>query len=241
MGRSGRGGWRALVAVLAAAGLAGCSAASGAATGSPPAGSSPAAGEPTAEPQASVDAGPGSPVAVFLGDSYTVGLGGQGYVTLAAEELGWSARGAGQSGTGYVARGVAYWMEPFGGRVDEVAAARPDVVVVQGSTNDVGQAPDEVRAAAADLFAELAQALPDSRLVVVGPVAAPVVDPAGVRAIRDAVRDSAVAAGLPFVDPVAEEWLQPSDGLFADGLHPDDDGYAQMAAELAAALAELGF
>jgi lysophospholipase L1-like esterase len=180
------------------------------------------------------------PRAVFLGDSYTVGFGGGlGYVQPAADQLGWMALPSGQSGTGYVAEGIEDWMGPYGERVDEVADARPDVVVVQGSTNDVGRSIEEIRAAAANLYRELGDRLPEADTIVVGPLAAPAVDAAAVRAVRDALREAASTAGVRFVDPIAEGWLEPSAGLYGDGLHPNDAGYGEMADRLAGSVADL--
>ncbi|CCH90113.1 conserved protein of unknown function; putative Esterase domain [Modestobacter italicus] len=178
---------------------------------------------------------------VFLGDSYTVGVGGTGYVARTAAELGWVAYAQGESGTGYRNPSTTPGQTVFGDRIAGVVAADPDVVVVQGSTNDVGERPRLVQAAATDLYAALHTALPAARLVVLGPLSPPDVDAGAVLALRDALAAAASAAGLPYIDPVAGGWLTPPDGLFADGLHPNDAGYAQLSDDLAAALHRLGY
>ena len=181
------------------------------------------------------------PTVVFLGDSYTVGVGGTGYVTRTAAELGWVAYAQGESGTGYRNPSTTPGQTVFGDRIAGVVAADPDVVVVQGSTNDVGQRPRLVQAAAADLYAALHASLPAARLIVLGPLSPPDVDAGAVLALRDALSAAASAAGLPYIDPVAGGWLSPPDGLFADGIHPNDAGYAQLSDDLAAALHRLGY
>ena len=182
--------------------------------------------------------------AVFLGDSYTVGAGDPapdgGYVATVARRLRWTARPAAQSGTGYVSDGRQPGRSPYAGRLDEVAAAEPDIVVVQGSTNDVGQPPDAVGRAAGELYEALRSRLPGARVVVLGPLSPPGVDPVGVRTVRDELAQAADAAELPFIDPIAEGWLSPPDGLFADPVHPNRAGYRQLAVDLSAALRELG-
>ncbi|SFO94351.1 Lysophospholipase L1 [Geodermatophilus dictyosporus] len=181
--------------------------------------------------------------AVFLGDSYTVGVGtsvGPTYAARTADRLGWTEVDAGQSGTGYVADGGGGDRAPFRARVPDVAQAAPDVVVVQGSTNDAGVPSVEVGAAATALYADLAAAVPGARVVVLGPLAAPGVPRAEIEAIRDALAAAAAQAGLLFVDPVAGDWLAPSQGLWADSTHPDDEGYAVVADELVAALEAAG-
>jgi lysophospholipase L1-like esterase len=192
--------------------------------------------EPTLEPSPE----PSPPVAVFLGDSYTVGEGGRGYVQDTAARMGWTALPVGESGTGYVDPSTTPGQSPFGQRVAALAGLDADVVVVQGSTNDVDESPDAVAAAARALYADLARTVPDARLVVLGPLAPPDLPADAVARLRDVLAAAAAAAGLPFVDPVAGGWLTPGDGLFADGLHPNDAGYSRMAADLAAALQAAG-
>ena len=183
--------------------------------------------------------------AVFLGDSYTVGDGDPapdgGYVDTVARRLRWTARAAAQSGTGYVSDGPQPGRSAYVDRLDEVAAAEPDVVVVQGSTNDVGRPPGAVAQAASELYEQLESRLPDARVVVLGPLSPPGVDPVGVRAVRDELAQAADAADLPFIDPIAEAWLSPPDGLFADPVHPNRAGYRQLAVDLSTALRALGF
>jgi lysophospholipase L1-like esterase len=49
-----------------------------------------------------------------------------------------------------------------------------------------------------------------------------------------AVARAAASAGVPFVDPAAENWTDPADpGVWADPIHPDDRGHAQIADRLA--------
>ncbi|MGY1813417.1 SGNH/GDSL hydrolase family protein [Blastococcus sp. SYSU D00820] len=182
-------------------------------------------------------------VAVFLGDSFTVGFGGEdgGYVSRTADRLDWTAVAEGQSGTGYVNPSAVEGQEPYGQRLASVIAEDPDVVVVQGSTNDVSATPAAVQTAARRLYADLEKALPDAQVLVLGPLSPPGVDAAAVRQIRDVLADAAEDAGLPYVDPIAGRWLTPPDGLFVDGVHPNDRGYTRMAEELARALRDAGF
>ncbi|MCZ2838578.1 SGNH/GDSL hydrolase family protein [Modestobacter sp. VKM Ac-2985] len=178
---------------------------------------------------------------VVLGDSYTVDSAeGAGYVPLVSEAMGWATVLEAEDGTGYLAGGLAADPAPYRERLDDVVAGQPDLVLVQGSTNDVGHPVAELRAAADHLYAALAARLPDARVVVLGPVAPPGVDPAGVGAVRDVLLEAAGSAGLTFIDPIAEGWLSPADGLFADPVHPNGAGYERMGTELAEALRDRG-
>lgn len=186
---------------------------------------------------------PADPRVAVLGDSYTVGVGasGPGYVDGLAAQTGWTVVGDGESGTGYVNVGEEPGASVYGDRVADVVAEAPDLVIVQGSTNDLGRTPVEVGRAASAVYAALAAGLPDAVVVVVGPLAPPAVDAVAVAALRDALVDASGRAGLLFIDPLAAGWLQPPDGFFiADGLHPSDAGHQRLADELVAALRRLG-
>nr|WP_243850777.1 SGNH/GDSL hydrolase family protein [Modestobacter marinus] len=176
-----------------------------------------------------------------MGDSYTAAShDGAGYVPPTADALGWEPVLEAVSGTGYVAVGAEPGAAPYQERVDEVVAAAPDVVVVQGSTNDAGLPTAEVHAAAETLYADLQAQLPEAQVVVVGPLIPPGSDPVAVAGVRTALAEAAGAAGLPFVDPLAEGWLHPSDGLFADPIHPNQTGYDAFSADLVSALRAQG-
>lgn len=194
-------------------------------------------------PRTDAERSGGRPTAVVLGDSFTVGFGasGVGYVGDLADQMGWTAVNAGQSGTGYVNDSGVSGQSVYGARIQAVVAEAPDLVLVQGSTNDVGAASAAaVGRAAQDVYAALHEQLPGVPVIVLGPLDAPTVDREGVFAVRDALADAAARAGLPFIDPIANDWLSSAD-LFADGLHPNDKGYAEFADDLAAELHALGF
>lgn len=177
------------------------------------------------------------PVAVFIGDSYTYGDDGDdagGYVAETAQAMGWQAVNLGQSSTGYTNPGYTAGTDVFAGRVDDVAAADPDVVVVQGSTNDGSAGQGSVEAAAADLYSALRAAVPDAQIIVVGPTAAPAATEEQVKQVRTELISATAAAGLPFIDPVAEAWL--TDDQYRDGLHPTVEAYGIYSERLAADL-----
>lgn len=73
-------------------------------------------------------------------------------------------------GTGYVAH--PQQALPFeAGQVERMVAARPSVLVVEGSQNDGPAAPAAVGAAADAMLARPKRELPATRIVVLGPVA----------------------------------------------------------------------
>lgn len=168
----------------------------------------------------------------ILGDSYAVGVGATGntgWVPKLARKLCWNDVRNAEIGTGYVNPG------PDGStmyidRAAEVAARQPALILVQGSTNDAGR--PGVTAAAAETYAALKAGSPNSQIVVVGPTAAPSINPDAVRRDRDEVRQAAQDAGLAFIDPIELGWLADDDDYGTDRLHPTDTGHEEYAVAL---------
>lgn len=179
------------------------------------------------------------PKVAFLGDSYTAAAEhGGGYIPTLATVMHWTPVLFGQGGTGYVNPGQAAEKESaFPERVADVVKSGASIVIVQGGINDNSTGP--VRDAAADVFQELKVGLPAAKIVAVGPVGAPGMSRASITAARDGIKAAADAAGVTFIDPLAEDWL--ADATFdTAGVHPNDAGYQQLAQKLVSALAAKG-
>ncbi len=115
------------------------------------------------------------PTLGVIGDSFAAGtvLGGadgQGFPRMIADRVGWRSVTTAVSGTGYVAH-PPQTLPYEAGQVERMVAARPSVLVVEGSQNDGHSDPAAVGTAAASMFARLRRELPRTRIVVVGPVA----------------------------------------------------------------------
>ncbi len=179
----------------------------------------------------------------FVGDSFAAGVGAdsptEGYAHVAAARGCWSPTVVASSGTGYARvrfPGTVPFVDPT--RLAAVAASNPDVVVVQGSGNDVGD--EGLRAAATAMYAALAVIVPRARVVVVGPTDAPDAKHENIDRIRGILRDVTRSAGVPFVDPAGARWLDWSTDYVPDGIHPDPDGHRTMGARLQAEIVALG-
>lgn len=186
--------------------------------------------------QAAPTAHPRPPLIAFLGDSWTVGVGatrGEGYAPHTAARLGWRYLGGfGVSGSGYTRPGP--YNNVFSQRVDRIAAADPDVIVVEGSLNDRDSNPATLQATAYDTLHEL-QGKTDAQIVVLGAVCNPGTPTATIGWINQAVGTAAGRLGLPFINPA--HWLDPHDRtLWWNILHPNDKGHQRVAALLAPAL-----
>lgn len=170
--------------------------------------------------------------AAILGDSFTEAA--DGYAAQLANLMGWDAEIMGQGGTGYVNPGHAEENESaFPDRVPAIVELAPQVVVVQGSTNDGDGS--GLREAADSVYSQLKAGLPESQIVAVGPVGAPAIPREKVDTARSTLAEAAAAHGIPFIDPVEEGWLA-DPALFADGVHPTPEGHKQLASLIAEAI-----
>jgi lysophospholipase L1-like esterase len=145
---------------------------------------------------------PKGPSAYWLGDSYFAGGGSRhpgfsdlvhtasarlGYQDVTVDALG---------GTGYVRDNQSAHFEDYLTRARtnlRAGRAQPDVIVVGGSINDIGEPPSRVATAARQLYAYLARAVPRAKVFVV--VFAPRFPvPANFAALDHAVLSAAAAS-----------------------------------------------
>jgi lysophospholipase L1-like esterase len=203
------------------------------------------------EPSARADADPnpvvpsvsaaGRPVVTYIGDSWTEGVGataGRGYAWQTGEQQGWECYVLGVGGSGYV---VAGYGRPYAERIDLAVATAPDVIVVQGSINEAPTPPDVLALTATQTLTRLrAEAGPETDVLVVGASYTPGLPAATVDAINGAIAAAAGTAGLRFVNPAAELWVDPADpAVWADAVHPNDAGHALIADRMELLLAEV--
>jgi lysophospholipase L1-like esterase len=197
------------------------------------------------EPQAegSESTGTGAKVA-FYGDSYTLGTGasnpGKRWSTIVSRERNWDEFNPSVNGLGFVNNRSVYGK---GDLPSLIIDARPDIVIVTMGLNDnfsYDSSADDIHARIDDDFTRLHTALPDARIVVVEPFWYTDERPESVDVIAGWVRDAAGGIDADYI-PGASRWIEGHPEWMADdGLHPNDDGYAAMAARMDDELRKLG-
>lgn len=186
----------------------------------------------TAAQRSALAARASGPTAVFLGDSYTQGVGladirdDYAYVTAAA--LHWRPILNAAGGTGYVNEGPC-GEQQFSARLPQVVAEHPAVVVIQGGLDDYLSPRQQIERAAEQLYARLRDELPSTPLVVVGPHKVPKVPE--VQPVIDALRTATARADVTFID--ASSWRL---SFEKDGIHLTAAGQRMFGLQLAAAL-----
>lgn len=182
------------------------------------------------------------PRLLVVGDELAGGEGAsspaQGFARLLADRLDAPYSVDAEPDTGYVARGDEPGTDlSFPARVKrlvERGGPAPDLVVVEGGHEDYAAAPGELRAAVGQVVRRLEKAYPDAQVVLMGSTRAfpesEVLEP-----LHRTLAEGAEEAGVPFVDPVADGWIDADNTarlISGDLFHPNDEGHALLAERL---------
>ncbi|MEU4361267.1 SGNH/GDSL hydrolase family protein [Promicromonospora sp. NPDC023987] len=179
------------------------------------------------------------PVALFVGDSYTVGQGATSpelrWSTLVSEALGWRELNVAVRGTGFV-KGNAK-RDNYPAQLRSVPPGSVDIVVIAGGQNDfrtLRSKPGAVFDAVEDTYALAVRQFPGAEIVSVGP-STPRAVGLEVRALDSAVRAAAVETEATYVSLLDPNIVQ--GGLVhEDGVHTTDAGNAAIARQVVRAL-----
>ena len=184
---------------------------------------------------------PNATLVGFYGDSYTLGTGASDqsrrWSSIICAERGWLEFNPSTNGLGFI-NNRGDLDEP-----GEVIAAHPRIVFVTMGLNDnfsYDRAADRIHAQIGTDLTRIKAELPDARIIVVEPFWYTDVRPPSVQIIIDWVHAEADTIGADWI-PGASHWIEGHpEWMAADGLHPNDQGYAAMAVQMDAALGKLG-
>ena len=185
-------------------------------------------------------------LAVYFGDSYFVSdfnytNKSNTMARLSGLRLGYEkirVRGAG--GTGFAQANYDYDIPPYIQqiRAGALEAPHPDLVVIEGGSNDVTQPKWKVKRNAGIVLQMAHSQHPGAMLVLVGPLD-PDNDYSDSEPINRALRKVAQVKGVPYIDDM--RWLEGHHDLVGpDGVHPTAEGHRLLGRKLAKALAALG-
>ena len=172
------------------------------------------------------------PVVAFLGDSYSKGIGassnGQRWTTLVSAAMGWSELNLAEGGSGCTTSYLGQKTD-YGMKLDVLAAAQPDVVVVSGGRNDYEAGTASVTGAvASSLFAAIKAAAPNTEVIVTSPIWDSTKPPADFATLIDGVKAATASAEARYLD-IGEPLADHPDMIDPDGLHPNDAGHRTIA------------
>lgn len=190
------------------------------------------------------DDAPAPPRVAFYGDSYTLGTGASDpdlrWSSIICEDRGWSEFNPSVNGLGFINNRSTVGE---GDLPSLVIADDPDILFITMGLNDnfsYDRAASKIEAQITADLTRLRDALPNTRIIVVEPFWYTDERPESVEVIIGWVRDAAAAIDADFI-PGASRWIEGHPEWMADdGLHPNDDGYAEMARRMDAELTALG-
>jgi lysophospholipase L1-like esterase len=169
-----------------------------------------------------------------------VGAAASSYQTtwtyLVCRHFGWDQRNFGVGGTGYVTAGGQAGATNYLGRVGEVAAEDPSIVIVSGGLNDYarGATDAEFVAAVNQTYAALRQALPRATIIGIRPFYTAAPEPDQLATMAGEVESAVQSVGGVYLD-TGDPLLGLTQDISSDGVHPNDAGYAVLAQAVEAA------
>ena len=180
----------------------------------------------------SVPSGP-PPVVAFVGDDWTSGVGASSpakrFTSLVSAALNLDEKNFGVAGSGYAKQGSSGGGD-YASQVAAVAAAHPAMVIVSGGRNDVTDNLAFAATRARRLFQQLRLKLPDATIVAVAPMWGDSPKTKPLKQVAHLVRLAAEHAGATYLN--VPDPIHGHPGFMADPGHPDDQGYAAIAAAL---------
>jgi lysophospholipase L1-like esterase len=175
----------------------------------------------------------GTAKVAFLGDSFVAGYGGGGgsYVDQVGSILGATITADGVVGSGLVNYGDGL---PYGPRLAALLYSNPDVLVIQGSVNDL-QTPSQAVADAATSLVDSAKLhRPKVAIALVGPIYLTSETLPALLEQRSALEEVAAEEKITYIDPAG--WITDATAptlIGFDHIHPTAAGYTVIATQMA--------
>ncbi|MFM9918725.1 SGNH/GDSL hydrolase family protein [Lacisediminihabitans sp. H27-G8] len=179
------------------------------------------------------------PVVVAIGDSITKGHGlsaAQAWPAMLAATNGWDLTNLACDGAGFVAAGDDNDCgADFSGLVSEAVALHPALILISGSSNDLGTDNEQLNTETESVVSSLRAKLPAATIVGISTVWNDTVAPNQMDDINEQVRTAILAVKGTYLDigqPLAghRSWLQ------SDDIHPTVRGQQQLAKVIAGAI-----
>jgi acyl-CoA thioesterase-1 len=180
-----------------------------------------------------------TPVVVAIGDSIMKGHGltpAEAWPALLAQSNHWALHNLACDGAGFVKTGDADDCGgDFSGLVAEAVAAKPSLILISGSSNDLGISNAQLQRQTVDVVKALRAALPTTTIVGISTVWNDTAAPDQMDDINEQVRQAVKAVGGVYLDigqPLAghRSWLQ------GDDVHPTVQGQRELAKAIAGAI-----
>lgn len=176
------------------------------------------------------------PLVVSIGDSILKGHGldaDQAWLAILAKQDGFRLTNLASDGSGFVTAGDNN--DTFADQVKAAVGLKPSVVVISGSSNDLGQSDSAIATATALTVAKLRARLPGATIIAVSAVWGDTAVPAQLASITADVAGAVSAAGGLYLN-IGQPLAAQPELLQADDVHPTAAGQIVLANAVATAL-----
>jgi len=187
---------------------------------------------------------PADPTVYFFGDSWTTGYDadeGRGFPHVVGEALDWNVvLGPDSSGAGYT-----YTFNPyhpvFPQTVREIDRIDADLIVLQGSVNDLSGSTAELPGKIRETVQQLRARSDDTPVVMVGPAPYQTEVPQELSEIDRIESEVARDLHVDYISPLRERWFSAGivQALIDERQHPTTAGHAYFGGRLAADLSRI--
>ena len=175
------------------------------------------------------------PAVVAIGDSIMEGHGlsaNQAWVASVAKQDGWKLTNLASDGSGFLKVGTKG--DTFADQARAAIALHPSVVVVSGSSNDLGESDADLSAATTATLKMIRLALPAARIIAVSAVWGATALPAQMIAINNQVKAAVADVGGEYLN-IGQPLSGHPELMQSDAVHPTAAGQLVLARAVAAA------
>jgi acyl-CoA thioesterase I len=175
------------------------------------------------------------PVVVAIGDSIMEGHGlrpGQSWAGLLAKQHGWRFTNLASDGSGFLKVGTKG--DTFADQVRAAVKLNPSVILLAGSSNDLGESNPALAKETTATIASIRAALPDVKIVAVSAIWGATSAPAQLKDIDGQVESAVTAVGGKYVD-IGQPLAGHPELMQSDTVHPTAAGQRVLADSIVAA------
>jgi acyl-CoA thioesterase I len=175
------------------------------------------------------------PVVVAIGDSIMEGHGlrpGQSWAGLLAKQHGWRFTNLASDGSGFLKVGTKG--DTFADQVRAAVKLNPSVILLAGSSNDLGESNPALAKETTATIASIRAALPDVKIIAVSAIWGATSAPAQLKDIDGQVESAVTAVGGKYVD-IGQPLAGHPELMQSDTVHPTAAGQRVLADSIVAA------
>ncbi len=177
---------------------------------------------------------------VAIGDSIMAGNGldaDQAWLAIVAESHGWKLTNLASNGSGFVTVGDDG--DTFSDQTIVALSLHPDVIILSGSSNDLGVSSAILANATKALIERIHLVLPDTKILTVDAIWGDTDVPGQLSEMDAAVELASARAGGAYLD-IGQPLSDTADLMQSDGVHPNEAGQVALAQAFDAALVTSG-